>query len=78
MQPFASTCAGYGEVAMSAGRLGCRYESKEKSRKTGKFLARAVGLEPVTYGLTANPARVKSRRNLRFFKSGFSPYVDLI
>ena len=32
----------------------CRCESKEKSRKTGKFLARATGLEPVTYGLTAN------------------------
>ena len=27
-------------------------KSNKKSRKTGKFLARATGLEPVTYGLT--------------------------
>ena len=34
----------------------CRYESKERSRKTGKFLARATGLEPVTYGLKISTA----------------------
>ena len=43
-----------------------------------EFVARATGLEPVTYGLTANPARVKNRRNLRFFNGDFSPCVDLV
>ena len=56
--------------------------NKEKRRKINdfatEFVARATGLEPVTYGLTANPARVKNRRNLRFFNGDFSPCVDLV
>ena len=52
----------------------CRSKSKEKPQKSAEILARATGLEPVTYGLTANLIGSKKtpqhRRNQGFFCVG--------
>jgi len=46
----------------------------KKPQKSAEILARATGLEPVTYGLTANLIGIKKtpqyRRNQGFFRVG--------